>query len=69
MLFALDHADASGEVVDTITFPVPYHYFHMLNVMVCVTLILYAYGMALSCSLWAPIVFGCVSLIILSMYA
>lgn len=44
----------SQEIVDTLFLALPFQYFHLLNIMIQVNLVLWAYGMALSNSVLAP---------------
>mmetsp|Transcript_15922 Transcript_15922/g.32322 ORF Transcript_15922/g.32322 Transcript_15922/m.32322 type:complete len:381 (+) Transcript_15922:90-1232(+) len=54
-------------VVDTIELPMPFQYFHLLNMMVVVNLLLWAYGMGTSASLFAPVTFFFAALIFMGM--
>lgn len=53
------------EVIDTLTLPVPFQYFHLLNMMVCVNLMLWGYGMGITDSVFAPVVYICAEFILL----
>merc|ERR1712194_324777 len=44
---------------DTLVLPVPFQYFHVLNLMITVNLSFWAYGMALTDSWFAPMIFVC----------
>mmetsp|Transcript_104747 Transcript_104747/g.337746 ORF Transcript_104747/g.337746 Transcript_104747/m.337746 type:complete len:375 (+) Transcript_104747:67-1191(+) len=55
------------EVVDTIELPIPFQYFHLLKMMVVVNLLLWAYGMAITESAFAPAVYFCSALIFMGM--
>lgn len=55
------------EVVDTLCLPVPFQYFHLLNVMIVVNLLLWAYVMAITDSAFAPIVYFFAALIFMGM--
>jgi predicted membrane chloride channel (bestrophin family) len=45
------------EIVDTVRLPVPFQYFHLLNVMLCVNLGIWAYGFGVMQSAFAPVGF------------
>mmetsp|Transcript_42629 Transcript_42629/g.132632 ORF Transcript_42629/g.132632 Transcript_42629/m.132632 type:complete len:361 (+) Transcript_42629:96-1178(+) len=45
------------EVIDDISMPVPYQYFHLLKMMLLVNLVCWAYGMAMTRSIFAPLVY------------
>lgn len=55
------------ELVDTMELPVPHQYFHLLNMMVVVNLMLWAYAMGISASLWAPVTFLFAEIIFMGM--
>jgi len=55
------------EVADTISLPIPFQYFHMLNVMVCMNVLSWAYIMGVTPSLFGPFVFFCAALIFIGM--
>ncbi|CAK0863511.1 unnamed protein product, partial [Prorocentrum cordatum] len=55
------------DLVDTMELPVPYQYFHLLNMMVVVNLMLWAYAMGISASLWAPVTFLFAEIIFMGM--
>jgi predicted membrane chloride channel (bestrophin family) len=55
------------EVVDTLCLPIPFQYFHLLNVMIVVNLVLWAYGMGVTDSCFAPIVYFFAALIFMGM--
>merc|ERR1719188_2487923 len=55
------------ELVDMMELPVPYQYFHLLNMMVVVNLMLWAYAMGISTSVWAPILFIFAEIIFMGM--
>mmetsp|Transcript_30443 Transcript_30443/g.87306 ORF Transcript_30443/g.87306 Transcript_30443/m.87306 type:complete len:392 (-) Transcript_30443:175-1350(-) len=54
-------------VVDTIDLPLPFQYFHLLNMMVVVNLLLWAYAMGTTESLFAPFCFFFAALIFMGM--
>lgn len=47
--------------------PMPYQYFHILNIMVCINLIMWGYIMALAQSIYAPLCYGFASLIFMGL--
>mmetsp|Transcript_37707 Transcript_37707/g.99725 ORF Transcript_37707/g.99725 Transcript_37707/m.99725 type:complete len:362 (+) Transcript_37707:54-1139(+) len=55
------------DILDTLALPVPYQYFHLLSIMIVMNLVLWAYVMALSECLFAPVVFFFSSLIFIGM--
>merc|ERR1712100_502020 len=55
------------EVLDTIELPIPFPYFHLLNVMIAVNLLIWAYGMGITKSVFAPIVYLFSALIFMGM--
>jgi len=55
------------QVVDTCELPMPFQYFHLLNMMVVVNLLLWAYGMGTTNSVFAPVIFFFASLIFMGM--
>jgi predicted membrane chloride channel (bestrophin family) len=59
--------DIQQELVDTMNLPVPYQYYHILHVMVVMNLLLWAYGMAATLSVFAPFVYFFASLIFMGM--
>jgi predicted membrane chloride channel (bestrophin family) len=59
--------EAQKKVLDVVRMPVPFQYFHLLNVMISVNVSLWAYAMAMSESLLAPISFFFASLIFIGM--
>jgi len=44
----------SQEIIDTLFLALPFQYYHLLNIMITVNLVLWAYGMALTNSVMAP---------------
>lgn len=59
--------DLQQEVADTMHMPIPFQYFHLLNVMIIVNLLLWAYGMGLTDSVFAPVTYFFASLIFMGM--
>lgn len=55
------------DIISTLALPVPYQYVHLLSIMVCINLTLWAYSIGLSNSIFAPVVFFFASLIFLGM--
>jgi len=55
------------EVADTLNLPMPFQYFHLLNVMICMNLLLWAYGMGITDSIFAPLVYYFCALIFMGM--
>jgi len=55
------------EIQETLDLPLPFQYFHLLNVMITVNLFMWAYGMGVTDSIWAPIVFFMAMLIFMGM--
>mmetsp|Transcript_8983 Transcript_8983/g.26420 ORF Transcript_8983/g.26420 Transcript_8983/m.26420 type:complete len:386 (-) Transcript_8983:9-1166(-) len=54
-------------VADIIDLPIPFQYFHLLRMMVVVNLVLWAYGMGVTQSIFSPIVYFCAALIFMGM--
>lgn len=59
--------DQQQQIRDTLKFPIPFPYFHLLNAMVVVNLLLWAYGMGLTRSYFAPLGFFFAELIFCGM--
>mmetsp|Transcript_11540 Transcript_11540/g.26812 ORF Transcript_11540/g.26812 Transcript_11540/m.26812 type:complete len:364 (+) Transcript_11540:81-1172(+) len=59
--------DAQQALIDMLNFPVPFAYFHLLNVMLVVNLIMWAYAMALTESYFSTIIFICCMTIFMGM--
>jgi predicted membrane chloride channel (bestrophin family) len=55
------------EMLDTLRLPIPFQYFHLLNLMLVVNLLLWAYGMGVSHSVFAPVVYFFAALIFMGM--
>mmetsp|Transcript_103046 Transcript_103046/g.291325 ORF Transcript_103046/g.291325 Transcript_103046/m.291325 type:complete len:366 (-) Transcript_103046:107-1204(-) len=55
------------EVIDTINLPIPFQYFHLLKAMIVINLLLWAYGMGVTDSVFAPFVFFFAALIFMGM--
>lgn len=55
------------EVIDTMSLPIPFQYFHLLNLMIVINLLLWAYGMGISESAFAPFVYFFAALIFMGM--
>jgi len=55
------------DLLDLQNFPIPFVYFHLLNFMIVVNLMMWAYGMGITLALWAPISFFFTALIFLGM--
>jgi hypothetical protein len=62
-----DLEEAQKKVLDVVRMPVPFQYFHLLNMMISVNVALWAYTMAMTESLLAPISFFFASLIYIGM--
>lgn len=54
-------------LMDTLNLPVPFQYFHLLNMMVGVNLLLWAYGLGVAESIFSPVVFFFAQLIFMGM--
>mmetsp|Transcript_18164 Transcript_18164/g.38839 ORF Transcript_18164/g.38839 Transcript_18164/m.38839 type:complete len:381 (+) Transcript_18164:239-1381(+) len=54
-------------IQDTLRLPMPFQYFHLLNMMVVVNLLLWAYGMGVTHSIFAPVGFFFAELIFCGM--
>lgn len=59
--------EAQKSVLDVVRMPVPFQYFHLLNMMVCVNVSFWAYAMAMTKSLLAPVCFFFAALIFIGM--
>jgi predicted membrane chloride channel (bestrophin family) len=55
------------EIVDLVGLPIPFQYFHLLNLMVILNLFLWAYGMGITDSIFAPLVYFFVAMIFTGM--
>lgn len=55
------------EILDEINLPVPFQYFHIVNVMLSVNLLLWAYIMGCTQSIWGTLVFVYCSLLVVGM--
>jgi predicted membrane chloride channel (bestrophin family) len=55
------------EIDETLALPIPFQYFHLLNMMIVVNLLLWAYGMGITDSFFAPIVYFFAALIFMGM--
>lgn len=49
--------DLMQDIIDNVRMPLPFQYFHLLNMMIVVNLILWGYGMALTHSVFGPLVY------------
>merc|ERR1719401_3329686 len=49
--------DQQQQIRDTLKLPMPFQYFHLLNMMVVVNLLLWAYGMGITRSYFTPVGF------------
>jgi len=67
MTCLLDYRNLQQEVDDLLRFPMPYQYFHLVNLMITVNLAIWAYSMGLSMSIFSPIFFFFAALIFLGM--
>jgi predicted membrane chloride channel (bestrophin family) len=54
-------------IVDSLSLPMPFQYFHLLNLMIVVNLLLWAYAMGITDSFFAPVVYFFCSLIFMGM--
>lgn len=45
------------EIQDVMNLPIPFQYFHLLNVMLCVNFFLWGYVMAITASIFAPVTY------------
>lgn len=50
------------DIVEMVEMPMPFQYFHIMNVMLSLNLLLWAYAMALQDSMWANLIFAFVQL-------
>jgi len=64
---AADASESQKHVLDAQRMPVPFQYFHILNIMVVINLLLWAYGMAATNSIFGPIAFFFASFIFIGM--
>jgi len=55
------------EVADTVDLPIPFQYFHILNMMVCMNTVVWAYAMGITHSIFGPVVYYFAALIFLGM--
>lgn len=55
------------ELMDIMNLPIPFQYYHLLNAMVFMNLVLWGYTMAISMSLWASVIYFLSSLIFMGM--
>lgn len=60
-------SDHMTEVSDTVNLPVPYQYFHLLNVMIVMNLLVWAIAMGTTSSIFAPIIYYFSALIFMGM--
>lgn len=49
--------EAQKDCMDIVRMPVPFQYFHLLNMMICINVALWAYGMAMTETIFGPISF------------
>lgn len=59
--------DLMQDIIDTVRLPLPFQYFHLLNMMIVVNLMLWGYGMALTHSIFGPIVYFMAATIFMGM--
>jgi len=59
--------DTKQALLDTFRLPVPYLYFHLLNIMVFVNLVIWAYGLGTNASIFSPFVYFFAELIFIGM--
>jgi len=59
--------EAQKTVLDLVRMPVPYQYFHLLNFMLFVTVTMWAYGMAMTSSIFGPITYFFASFLFIGM--
>mmetsp|Transcript_41779 Transcript_41779/g.123953 ORF Transcript_41779/g.123953 Transcript_41779/m.123953 type:complete len:410 (-) Transcript_41779:12-1241(-) len=59
--------ECQQHLVDQMNMPVPFQYFHLLNVMVSVNLFLWAYSMGVTNSLAGPAIFFCAEIIFIGL--
>lgn len=59
--------DLMQDIIDTVRLPLPFQYFHLLNMMIVVNLILWGYGMALTHSIFGPMVYFLAATIFMGM--
>lgn len=60
-------SDHMVEVSDTVNLPVPYQYFHLLNVMIVMNLLVWAVAMGTTMSVFAPVIYYFSALIFMGM--
>jgi len=63
----IEHYEAVKCVMDLVRMPVPFQYFHMLNIMLMMNVSLWAYAMAMSEFILAPMVYFFASFIFIGM--
>eukprot|EP00747_Dinoflagellata_sp_TGD_P166235 gnl/TRDRNA2_/TRDRNA2_188712_c0_seq1.p1 gnl/TRDRNA2_/TRDRNA2_188712_c0~~gnl/TRDRNA2_/TRDRNA2_188712_c0_seq1.p1 ORF type:complete len:406 (-),score=76.39 gnl/TRDRNA2_/TRDRNA2_188712_c0_seq1:47-1264(-) len=59
--------DKQQAVLDTMALPLPFQYFHLLNVMIVVNLLLWGYGMGITGSMFSPAIFFFAAMIFMGM--
>merc|ERR1712014_29603 len=59
--------DLKQEIADLVAMPVPFHYFHILNIMVIINVSLWCYKMATTLSVFSPFTSMMAELIFLGM--
>eukprot|EP00929_Paragymnodinium_shiwhaense_P032892 TRINITY_DN18173_c0_g1_i1.p1 TRINITY_DN18173_c0_g1~~TRINITY_DN18173_c0_g1_i1.p1 ORF type:complete len:382 (-),score=86.00 TRINITY_DN18173_c0_g1_i1:132-1277(-) len=63
----LEMRTCQQDVAQTTALPIPFQYFHLLNLMVIMNLLLWAYGIGVTQSIFAPFVYFFVELIFIGM--
>eukprot|EP00929_Paragymnodinium_shiwhaense_P106177 TRINITY_DN7137_c0_g1_i1.p1 TRINITY_DN7137_c0_g1~~TRINITY_DN7137_c0_g1_i1.p1 ORF type:complete len:520 (-),score=112.28 TRINITY_DN7137_c0_g1_i1:417-1976(-) len=64
---ALSMSDTMDEVAKMNNLPIPFQYFHLVNIMVFINLIIFAYRFGVTDSLFAPLVFFVVAFLFVGM--
>jgi len=59
--------DTEQTLLDTLRLPVPFQYFHLLNIMVFVNLVVWAYGLGVNASIFSPFIYFFAELIFIGM--
>jgi len=59
--------ESMKHVLNVVSMPVPFQYFHLLNAMVSICVGLWAYSMSFDPSVFSPVVFSCASFIFIGM--
>jgi predicted membrane chloride channel (bestrophin family) len=55
------------EIIDDLLLPMPFQYFHLLNVLVIINLFFWAWRMGMMGSLWSPVIYFFAAMILMGM--